>query len=742
MNTKDIKKKHTQIASLLYKQQIAEALDELKIHMQLASTDEFNVLCANIEQTYQLVLKYAIKGVADPQRPFIIKQLVKSLLELNDRLREELLSKEPSETGSLKKLMRVRSGFVLLKMKEMQDEGLMGKQISELFEGTNVETSDTTENNYTALLGEFFNYVWLTDIFTDDDSTRISQFISSEVHEWQNKALIVSALTLNAIRFFNPPKIHLLIALTKNAPVQIAERAFTGLMLALFVHDKRIMYYPDIEASLSLLHEEAPHTENFTAFFLIQMIKAADTEKFTRKFRDEIMPDIMKHAPGLRDKLDLDNILPENFDEDKNPDWEKILGTNKDLLNRLEELSKLQMEGTDVFMSTFAMLKEFPFFRYMPNWFLPFYSSNSTVQQTLINEGSDFRDVFLTSLEKSGHMCNSDKYSFCLNIKSLPESQKTMMLQMFKQELESINELNDADDLLNHHLISKRIITHYIQDIYRFFKLYPNKGEYTDVFALKQDFHKRYFFRTYFAKQELLVIAASYYFDAGQYEQAADIYDMLAADGLNTQVVFEKAGFAYQQRGLYQKALDSYRKAELFAASGWVSRQMALCYTRLGELDEALKCYHEAANAEPENLKIQLSIANTYLSKGDTETALNHYYRLELQENANVRLMRPISWCLFVLGRFAEAEDYFIRIFDSRQANHNDSMNYAHLFWCTGRTEEAARYYLQSLKHKDSSPELFFKSLAEDTKHLHRHGISEEDLALMKDYIKIFLAAN
>jgi len=737
MNITDINKTHKNIMRLLINKKIADALFLIKQFVENLQSEEFNTLIENSEYTYNLVLKYSIKGVQDPQRPHIVNQLIKTLLELNDRIKEVFLEKNAFMISSLKKTTALYSKSIVLKINEIQKEGFSEKEFSELFEGLHIESATNDMPNHSKLINDYFNYVWLTDAFTEEDIQILRTFFNTSTHQWHFKAIIESALSLNAIRYFSPSKILLLAELSKSKMPQIAERAFVGLMLSLYVHEERLAFYPEIEAALSMLSEGNPQINFFTDFFTIQMIKASDTEKFTKKFRDEIMPDIIKYAPDIKDKLDLDNILPEDMEEGKNPDWQKILGDNQDLLSKLEELSKLQMEGTDVFMSTFAMLKHFNFFRQMSNWFLPFYKENETVMQLLNNESDDFKEIFLASLEKSGHMCNSDKYSFCLNVKELPDAQKNMMLNMFKQELESINELNDSDELLNKSLVSKKNITHYIQDIYRFYKLFPQKHEFKDVFSLKLDFYNKTFFRKYFSNTDLLVKIADFYFDNNHFEQAAEIYTLLINENLNTQVVFEKAGFAYQQNKNFEKAIDCYKKAELFETTVWLSLKMAYCFTKLNMYKEALYFYTEAENLEPENLKIQLNIANTYLSMGDFTTALNHYYKLELLAASNIKVLRPISWCLFVLGRFDEAKKYFEQLIASQQANNNDYMNYAHLLWCLQKSEEAASFYLKSINKKDFPFSNFIKSFEEDKKYLIKHGIEQEDILLMLDYLKI-----
>ena len=94
---------------------------------------------------------------------------------------------------------------------------------------------------------------------------------------------------------------------------------------------------------------------------------------------------MMKMQPNIEKNLDLENILSEDFSEDKNPDWEKVFEDSPDLLDKLQDFSKMQIEGSDVFMSAFSKLKHFPFFNEVSNWFTPFYKENEYIDMIVEN---------------------------------------------------------------------------------------------------------------------------------------------------------------------------------------------------------------------------------------------------------------------------------------------------------------------------------------------------------------------
>lgn len=94
---------------------------------------------------------------------------------------------------------------------------------------------------------------------------------------------------------------------------------------------------------------------------------------------------------------------------DMNPDWEDAF-EKSGLGDKLREMNELQLEGADVYMSTFAALKNYPFFREVHNWFYPFSKQQSNVLKAMKqagNQGGSLLDLIL----QSGFFSNSDKYS-------------------------------------------------------------------------------------------------------------------------------------------------------------------------------------------------------------------------------------------------------------------------------------------------------------------------------------------
>ena len=69
----------------------------------------------------------------------------------------------------------------------------------------------------------------------------------------------------------------------------------------------------------------------------------------------------MKLSPNLRNKLSLEAMLGDALNEDKNPEWRDILERFARFMDKMEELSEMQMKGADIFMTSFANLENFVF---------------------------------------------------------------------------------------------------------------------------------------------------------------------------------------------------------------------------------------------------------------------------------------------------------------------------------------------------------------------------------------------
>jgi len=584
-------------------------------------------------------------------------------------------------------------------------------------------------------LSKLFMLILLQQNLQELDNIVIKKYLTGKKIHNHEKCVIVSAITISLLNNFDERKITALFDIYDLNEPSVWTRAFVGLVLGFYNYNSRISIFPGIIKRMKLLSEDVDFEKNIETI-IIQLIKTRETAKISDQMRTEIIPQMEKFRPKMEDKLNLDKLLSDKLIEDKNPDWEEIFDDSPELLNKMAKFSEMQISGSDVFMSAFSMLKQFPFFDEITNWFLPFYKENEDIHNAISEDDNSFNvEDFAEGLEKSAYMCNSDKYSFCMNLGMMPKVQKKMISELFKIEATSMDEIAKDDKILNKGSDIRQDFTRYIQDLYRFFKLHPIKNEFNDLFETKLEIYNTFFFKQTSNNQTILRKAGELYFKNGYYNEAIEIFMSLDVDDKELAKIYEKAGYAYQKQKDVTKALEFYNKAESFGSkSVWLLTKIAFCYRKKAEYSKALKYYKLVEKEQPDDLGIQANIGHCLVSMNKFEEALKYYIKIEYFEPENIPVMRPLAWCYFVTGKLDKAKKYYIKIIETEQTAY-DLINYAHVLMCENDKKSALEYYLNSANQITN--EKLVENLNEDKKYLIKNGVSQFEINLLVDYLEM-----
>ena len=730
----EINSSFSSISNLVYADRLKEALNQLAVLMGGMHVADFTLQYEELNQTYRMLLEYNFRGVPDPQRNTIFGKLKVSLLELTDKVRQHAFEQTGMHIYQLKLQIEKEKEIAKQEATRNIDNYSFKLEYTKLLNDSELSDESTGNETIPSVSPKLFQLIWLTDKYTDTDLQLIKAIRESDSLPWYEKCLAVSAITLSLINCFDKEKFTVLSEFYKDRQSQVWQRAFAGLIVATFIYDKRLGLYPTIQAQLDHLKSEDGFLTDLNNF-LIQILKAFETENVTKKFREEILPDVKKFESKIREKLDIDNIINNELIEDKNPDWEQIFEDSPDLLNKIEKMSEMQMEGLDLFMGTFAMLKNFDFFREISNWFRPFYKENETAQVTVRDDIQGKLD-FLAGLEDSFYMCNSDKYSFCFNVKHLPDEQGRNIVSLFNMEAESMRELSSEDKLLNKPGKDAFIFTQYIQDLYRFFKLHPFRNDFRDIFSLKWDISDSWLVQNLEDNTMILRNAAEFLFSKMHYTESSRLFLVLAQKTEPDQAVFEKLAYCFQMMGNYKLALENYKRAELFDSNRlWSLKKIIFCYRKLGDNKSALKWSIEAAALDPDDAYLQTMLGNCYLDLHQFETALDHYFKVEILSPDNKKILRPIAWCCFVLGKLDLAHNY-LQLVLAELPTANDMINAGHIELCAGNKPKAMEYYIAAVSTAGINLLQFAETLDFDKHYLVANGVDPTEIQLITDYLR------
>lgn len=738
MDKNQIQSIYKEFRSYIFQKRLIEAFSKLKIIIESIGDQYFNIQFDKHKETYRNILNYSLLAPNDPEKARIIGKVFKDVLELGDKAKEKALAKFSGMKCYQTKWQLENNGKdeYLGALAEIEEFGIAA-DISDVLKDIYIDTSNNKKADIkTETLNSLFEFFWLSDDLNKQQISLLHTINESTVLPIHVKCITVSALSLSLFRCFDFEKLNILKDFYRKQENQVWQRAFIGILLSVYIYNSRLYLYPEFKKFVDDLSDDQNSAKHLKDVY-IQLLRAKETEAISKQWEEEIMPEVMKMRPKLEDKLDLENIISEKFIEDENPDWGSFFEESPGLLDKLAHFSQMQMEGSDVFMGTFARLKSYPFFNHISNWFTPFYKEHQEIASifTKKEDGTDMTP-FIANLEHSFFMCNSDKYSFCLNIQYMPESQKSMMMNLYEQELKNMNEVSGEDQMLQPEIKDQNIYAQYIQDLYRFFKVHPDRKEFRDVFKFKLDIHNSKIYQQLADDQVFLRSIAEYHFKKNHFDEAIEVFDLLLEFKPNSAEIIEKIGFSYQKQKNYELALEYFLKAELLETNKlWLIKKLAFCYRKLENSEKALEYYLMAEKSKPEDVYILANIGHTYLQIKDYENALKYYFKVEFLSPENEKIQRPIAWCSFVLGKFDAATRYLDKLLKKEQ-NRYDLMNKAHVEWCTGNIAQAINYYKKCLNANNNDLSSFSKAYDSDRQFLENHGILPIDIDLMLDAVK------
>jgi tetratricopeptide (TPR) repeat protein len=737
MTESELKSGYKKICQLLSAKKLKQAFSQIRNLVAETGQGVYADQIYDLEQTYSYLRKYTVNGIDDPERGKIYNHLMISVFELADKVHENQMAKYAQSFFYREK--RSSESFVL----KNPDDFAEGFTLPQDQDNTGYSAGDSRKRNqissesWRKIITLFYHIVFL-DKLSNKDKTFISAIFEADSVIPEFKSILITALTFSLLRYFDEAKLELHLDLYDNNHeiVLIRQRCLTGFLIALYHYDYRIEFYPKIGARLELMNEDPSFSRN-AGTIILQLIGSKETEKIGQKIRDEILPEMIRISPNIRNKLNFDNLMDEGASDDRNPEWTEIFSESPGLMEKMEEMAKMQIEGADVFLSSFSMLKSFPFFNEFTNWFIPFFPGHPEISFITTEDPEGSGTSITGSLLNSPILCNSDKYSFSLMLQSINSEGRAMMAGVLKAEMEQMKEISSDEDLLSPDRKSEIISNQYIQDLYRFYRLHPSKNDFDDIFSWKFDFHNKTGFRNIIDNYpEMIDKMAEFYFEKHYFQEALEIYGKSEDQNVEN---LQKGAYCHQKLGNYEKALSLYRKAELFDINKiWNLKKIALCYRNLKLPEEALKVYQTIDSLEPDNLNIIYAIGYCFSETGKYQDALNCFFKIEYLSPGNKKVWRPIAWFSLLTGKKEQAEKYYNKLMDDHPERY-DLMNMGHVQWALAKRESALGYYRQSMGTGGFSEKDFMTAFDEDLHVLIAQGIIQDEIPIMLDQLRYSL---
>lgn len=733
MTLQEINKIHQSAVQCIDDAVINDAFDLISKLVNELGRADLNDELVRLRMSYTFMLKYLEQGVMDPQRNDILSNIRHSLYTLNDQCYIGLLERTSPEVFYVRR--RELGATPLVSIVEQYREAL--KELS-LIQST---TAEQVENRAIlsrlqeaeALETMLFNKIWSSYPLSPDDAGTLKLCINGDILPVHTRCLLISALFVGLMKFYDETKLLILLEVySMSDEPQIQLRALTCAMLTMLSHKRSTALSKAMNSRIAAMLD-IPEFKNDVWSIQVQLARSRNTENVKNRVKEDLIPNIMKMRPDIIDKLkDKDTQIIDLSDIEANPEWQDWLDQSG-ITRKIEEFNAMQLEGSDVFIATFSHLKTFPFFKTLSNWFLPFYPAHSAVLENLGAGKLGLAEV----VQHAPYLCNSDKFSFCLSLGALPESQRSMMSAQLEEQNAALNEARQAE-LPDTRKQRVNIINAFIQDLYRFFKLFSRRREFIAVMDNKGlDMTDCLPLSSVTRDAHVLELLGALYFKNGFYDDAIHCFIRLEGmDDVSDDHIYQKIGFAYQNAGKPEQALTYYKRYELLHENdAWNIRHMAACYRAIGKLDKALDYYRQAEAINPDNVSLTLTIGHVLLEMSRTNDALQQYFKADLMPNAKHRAWRPIAWCSFLMNDYDRAIEYYDRIIEEDKPSPQDMLNCGHVLLCQGKTQQAIETYRKSLKLMNGDILKFRTAFKDDAMELRLHGVSAVDQALVPDAV-------
>ena len=684
---------------------------------------------------YGYMLQYAGQGMEDPNRRSFYRQTLRTAYELTDESNIALLAQKTSGTY----FDRIRTlaahpakAYSGLQMQlETFTEEVSTAPLLHHDEKRLQAEMESLHQTHETVLTELFDKTWATPCWTETEAREATEMLQSVLVPANDLAVMTSAVTLSLLRVFDARKFKFLAEAYKHEDLQVSQRAIVGIVIALSKHERRIGLYPDLVSLLSLLCENEEFRKNLHTIQM-QLLISRETTKIDKKMREEIMPEMMKNAKYLNDpKFRFD----ESEDpEDRNPEWEEWMDKSG-MNDRIKEMGEWQTAGADIYMSSFSQLKHYPFFHQLSHWFYPF-DLNLPVLAPLK------KDLDLSAFSpakiimNSDYFCNSDKYSFTLALLGMPEAIKDMSIRQMEEHARMNEEYRDRlEHLMQKKKEAKGISRQYIQDLYRFFKLWKRHQEEEDIFRWRFDLWENPWLKEAFATEEIIKELADYLLQKEYLEEAYTLFQKLAVFEPKRAEVYQKAGYILQKQKRYAEAIRQYEHADILQPDSlWTNKHLAQCHKLSGDMPEALQYYRKVEAVQPDNLNVALQIGQCLARMEQYTDALAYFYKVEYLEKNPDNARRAIAWCSFVSGKYEEALKYYRLLLAQPSPKAHDWMNTGHVYLAMHQVPQALEHYRQAESFEKNHSD-FTEKFNKDKNALLAQGLTEEDIQIMLDLL-------
>lgn len=706
---------------------LSDAIDELEIflatHPHQVNSDRLHAIRTDL----QLMADYWKRGFKDPQLPSLYQKLMQRMYVLCANIKMQYNISQSSYLTSL--IARVRLSardFSPLNIRDELETFVSEIALLELEpEHQRAARQEKLYAQHQQAMVVLFSYLFTSDQWTDSQAASMEEMLLSPTIDSNDQQLMVSGIMLSLLEHFDMGKFRTLIHVYERAQdEQVRQRAFVGWVLAMDSPIAASVYPEQITLVEKLVEQEQCCRE--LVELQQQLIMTMNAEEDQKTIQREIMPDLMDGQHLRMTRNGIEETEDDPMQDILNPDEsERKMAQVEESYQRMMAMQK---QGSDIYFGGFSQMKRFAFFNELSNWFVPYSIHHPEVTESLKTTGGNH---FLQTMMKNGPFCNSDKYSFTLAFQQVLNQIPQNIREMLDKGEAKINEV-DTDELNKPSYI--RLL--YIQDLYRFYRLFSQKNRFVNPFDKEE---ARYLFCAdpIFTKTHLETSfneVVAFLLKRKRTEEAARVLRNYGEARRDFQF-WMMAGYILQHHGkniepvvdgyddllCYQEALKLLPDNEKALVGYGRALFVRMMY------QEALETYDKLLTINPDRKSYRLNRAVSLTNLGQYAGALKDLYRLNYESPDDQNVSRVLAWTLVCEGKYDAAVKIYNDLLKG-DVQADDLLNYGYCLWFSGHVDEAADCFHRFLKESAFSREYILQNEAALLK---EKGITEPEQQLM-----------
>lgn len=719
MNVEDILSKT--ISELMDKRldNAIEVLNQLFLQRpSLMGNDEFEA----VKHDYQLMVDYMGRGLIDQQRASLYASLLQRLYRVTANLEISWRCKHvPAYIDAFKIsdhlntshdfVRTVLESFVTdLAMLSLQQETAQKEKESELYD------------RHQLFINRLFNALFTSCQWTEEDYQFYSQLLTSPTVISNDQQILVSAITLSAMNQFDIYKFKTLTSIyQKTTDIHVRQRALVGWVLSVF---EGMDIFPEQDTIIKELCADASVTRELLSL-QIQLFYSLDTEKDNDKIQRDIMPDIMRNSNltigriGIVEKEEdqLENILHQDAEDKRMEQMEE----------QVKKMMDMQKQGSDIYFGGFRQMKRFPFFSDVVNWFTPFYIENPALRPTLKALGDS---KFLNVLVERGALCDSDKYSLAIAMEQVISQLPSNIKEMIGTDsaFGPLGSFDEKEGVAN-------IRRAYIQDLYRFFRLYRTAQDFINPFEDngKGDFVADIFFFIYKSfmntgLDDMKLRLALHLYKRHQYKKLIELLSTFYSDDPRYCILM---GYTNIHIGRPDSAYDFFLKAlEKEPNNEWALKGQARAALDCEDYETAEHTYEQLLQLDAENKDYALNRCIALLKLGKSSEVREELFRLDYQNPDDMNVKRVFAWAMLMEKNLEKATQLYDTLLNTLPTTE-DYLNAGYCQWAKGDAQRAAELFGNWITKGNKNRDQLLDEFKSDAEILNLYNIQETDWLLM-----------